>query len=189
MLINSNKFMTLKNYKLIKLGFVFVLAIIFSQAIVLKNYIIPIAVMIASSLILMWLRRQVKGVIADERDYATGGRSALLAIQIYAWIASVSMLVLYALRDINPAYEPIALTLAFSTCILMLLYSFIFRYFNNFQFSGRKVIFLLFASILAIVLTIGILRTFSGEDNWVCKDGVWQKHGQPNFPAPITECK
>ena len=189
MLINSNKFMTLKTYQRIKLIFVFVLAIIFSQAIAFKNYIIPIAVMIASSLVLMWLRRRVKGVIADERDYATGGKSALLAIQIYAWIASIAMFVLYALRDINPAYEPIAITLAFSTCILMLIYAFIFRYFNNFKFSNKKIIFLVLVSIFAIILAIGALRLFSGEDDWICEDGVWQKHGQPSFPAPEVECK
>ena len=189
MLINSNKFMTLKTYQRIKLIFVFVLAVIFSQAIAFKNYVIPIVLIIASSLILMWLRRRVKGIIADERDYATGGKAALLAIQIYAWIASIAMLVLYALRDINPAYEPIAVTLAFSTCILMLVYAFIFRYFNNFKFSNKKTIFLVLVSIFVIILAIGTLRLFSGEDNWICKDGSWQKHGQPSFPAPNVQCK
>lgn len=181
--------MTLKTYKLIKLGFVFVLAFIFSQATVYKNYIIPIAAMLVSALILMWLRRRVKGVIADERDYATGGKSALLAIQIYSWIAAISMFVLYALRDINPAYEPIALTLAFSTCILMLIYGVLFRYFSNFKFSDKKTIYSILVLILFIILAIGSLRLFSGEDNWVCKDGSWQKHGQPSFPAPKAECK
>ena len=189
MLINSNKFMTLKTYQKIRLVVVFVLAAIFSQAIALKNYIIPIGAMIVAALFLIWLRRRVKDVIADERDYATGGKAALLAIQIYGWFASISMFVLYALRDINPAYEPIALTLAFSTCILMLIYGFIFRYFNNFQFSKKKWLFLVVASLFAIILTIGVLRTFSGEDNWICKDGAWQKHGQPSFQAPNTECK
>lgn len=189
MLINSNKFMTLKTYQRIRLVVVFILAAIFSQAIALKNYIIPIAVMVVASLFLMWLRRRVKGVIADERDYATGGKSALLAIQIYSWIAVISMFVLYALRDLNPAYEPIALTLAFSTCILMLIYGFIFRYFNNFQFSKKKWIFFLLVSLFAVILAVGVLRTFSGEDNWICEDGTWQKHGQPNFPAPTVECK
>jgi len=189
MLINSNKFMTLKNYQRIKLGLAFVLAFIFSQAIIHKNYLIPIAVMLVSSLVLMWLRRRVKGVIADERDYATGGKSALLAIQIYAWIATLSMFILYALRDINPAYEPIAMTLAFSTCILMLVYAFVFRYLSNFKFSAKKNIYLIFVLILSIILAIGTLRLFSGEDDWMCKDGTWQKHGQPSFPAPNVECK
>ncbi|MEI6835426.1 MAG: DUF2178 domain-containing protein [Candidatus Falkowbacteria bacterium] len=181
--------MTLKNYQKIKLVFVFFLALIFSQTIYYKNYLIPIALMIVSSLILMWLRRRVKGVVADERDYATGGKSALLTIQVYAWIASISMFILYALRDANPSYEPIAMTLAFSTCILMLLYAVIFRYFDNFKFSDKKTIYSFLIFILFLVLAVFSIRLFSGEDNWVCRNGAWQKHGQPSFPAPSTECK
>lgn len=180
--------MTIKEYQKIKLVFVFVLAFIFSQTIYFKNYLIPIALMIVSSLILMFLRRRVSGVIADERDYATGGRAALLAIQIYGWGAAMAMFVLYALRDINPAYELIAMTLAFSTCIIMFLYAVIFRYFNNFKFSDKKLIYSVFVLILFLVLAVISLRLFSGEDNWICVDGSWQKHGQPNFPAPSTAC-
>lgn len=131
MLINSNKFMTLKKYKRIKLAFVFGLALVFSQTIYLKNYLIPIALMIVSSLILMLLRRRVKGVIADERDYALAGRAAIWAIQAYGWLAASGMFIFYSLRDKNVIYEPIAMTLAFSTCGLMLMYALFFRYLNR----------------------------------------------------------
>ncbi|MDD4271195.1 MAG: DUF2178 domain-containing protein [Patescibacteria group bacterium] len=123
--------MTLKQFKIIRLAVVIALAATFSQAIVLKNYLIPIAALIASILILFYLRSRVKEIIADERDYLTGGRSALLAMQIYSWIAVIIMFILYAKRDLNPAYEPIALTLAYSTCLLMLLYSMIFQCYNK----------------------------------------------------------
>lgn len=131
MLINSNKNMTLKKYKSIKLAVVIIVSIVASQAVIFKNYIFPIATMIIVSLLLIYLRGRVKGVLADERDYAIGGKSALLAIQIYAWIASISMFLFYSFRDFNPAFEPIGMVLAFSTCILMLLYAFIFRYYNQ----------------------------------------------------------
>lgn len=120
--------MTLKQLKIVKLILVFLLALVFSQSIILKSYLIPVILLIVSSLVLFYLRSRVKEVIADERDYLTGGRSAFLTIQIYSWLAVVVMLVLYAKKDLNPAYEPIAMTLAFSTCILMLLYAVIFRY-------------------------------------------------------------
>lgn len=119
--------MTLRQYQKIRLFIVVVLAIIFSQAIVLKNYLIPIATMVAGSLILILIRRRVSEVIADERDYATGGRAALLAIQIYGWIGAVGMFIFYALRDRDSVYEPIAMTLAFSTVALLMLYGLIFR--------------------------------------------------------------
>jgi uncharacterized membrane protein len=181
--------MTLKNYQKIKIGLTIVLAIIFSQALMFKNYLIPIALLIVSYLVLMYLRKKVKGVIADERDYATGGKAALLAIQIYAWVASVSMFVLYGLRDLNPGYEPVAITLAFSTCILMLLYAVIFRYYNKVKMSDKRLLFTIFAIALFLALAVVSLRVFSGEDNWVCQNGEWIKHGQPDFPAPTVSCE
>jgi len=181
--------MTSKKFQRIKFVFVFVIALTFSQAIILKNFIIPLIVLIASSLILMLLRRQVKEVMADERDYALGGKSALWAIQVYSWTATIFMIVLYSFRDINPFYEPIANTLAFSTCLLMLLYAAIFRYHSNFKFSNKKSIYLVLMVILFLMIFLFSARLFSGEDDYICVNGSWQKHGNPSFPAPNVNCK
>ena len=181
--------MTLKKYQQIKLIIVVLIAIIFSQSIILKNYLIPIATLVVSSLILILLRRRVKEVVADERDYALAGKSASLAIQIYSWIAVIAMFVLYSFRDLNPAYEPIAMTLAFSTCFLMFIYSLIFKFQNKVKFTQSKNKFIIFAAIFAILLGIFTIRLFSGEDNWLCQNGQWVKHGHPNFVAPKTICK
>ena len=50
----------------------------------------------------------------------------------------------------------------------------------------RKIIYLiLFISIVAIVS----VRLFSGnEDTWLCQDGQWVKHGQPNSLPPSESC-
>lgn len=181
--------MTLQQYRSYKIVLAVILSVIFSQAIIFKNYLIPIALMIAGSLLLMLLRRRVTEIVADERDYAIGGKSAMFAIQIYGWLAAVSMFVFYALRDRNPAYEPIGLTLAFSTCLLMLLYSFIFRYHNRVSTSDKKSGFFVLAVIISVFLAIFGIRLFSGEDDWICKEGKWVKHGNPSFPAPTGECK
>jgi len=181
--------MTLKQFKIVKLVAVFLLAVVFSQAIIFKNYLIPIVVLISAYLILFYLRGRVKEVIADERDYLTGGRSALLAMQIYAWVAVIAMFILYANRDLNPAYEPVAMTLAYSTCLLMLLYAVIFRYYNKVKLSDKKLIYTILTVVLFLVLAVVSLRIFSGEDDWICKNGEWIKHGQPDFSAPTVECK
>lgn len=76
------------------------------------------------------------------------------------------MFVLYAFKDLNPAYEPIAMTLAFSTCLLMFVYSLIFNFHHKIKFTANKSRFIIFAIILSIFLGIFILRLFSGEDNW-----------------------
>ena len=181
--------MTLKQYQRIKLILTVVLAFVFSQAIILESYLLPIIFLIAVYLLLLLLRRQVKEIIADERDYATAGKSALLAMQIYSWVAVTGMLIFYAFRDINPAYEPIAMVLAFSTCILMLLYSVIFRYYNRISLTDKKLVYVVFVFFLFVILAIASIRLFSGEDNWICTDGQWIAHGHPDFPAPTAQCK
>ncbi len=130
--------MNLKTYNKIRLGIVFVTAFMFSQSIILHNFFIPIMVLGLSFLVLFYLRKQVVEVISDERDYQIGGKSALLAIQLTSWIAVIIMFVLYALSDKNPFYQPIAMTLAFSVCVLMFVYSIIFKYYSKHSFKDEK---------------------------------------------------
>lgn len=51
----------------------------------------------------------------------------------------------------------------------------------------RFIYLLLILVVLGAVVMMG-LRLFSGEDNWICIDGVWQKHGYPSSDAPDTPC-
>lgn len=189
MLINSNKNMTQKNYTKIRLVVVVITSIIFSQSLVLENFFIPVMTLAVASLTLLYLRKKVSGVIADERDYQLGGKAALLAIQVYSWIAVVGMFLLYSLQKINPYYEAIAMTLAFSTCILMLIYSLLYRYYDRIQLSDKRLIYTAVVLVIFFLMSIFTIRVFSGEDNWVCENGGWVKHGQPDFPAPVIECK
>jgi hypothetical protein len=40
-------------------------------------------------------------------------------------------------------------------------------------------------TILAVVFGI---RFLSGEDNWICENGQWTRHGNPNSLMPTTSC-
>jgi hypothetical protein len=45
--------------------------------------------------------------------------------------------------------------------------------------------------ILAIIIVAGVifgLRFLSGEDNWICENGKWIKHGNPSASMPTTPC-
>lgn len=119
--------MSTQQYRWIKLGVVFLLALTVSQSLVIHNYIIPLVALVISWLVLLVARRKVRDVVADERDYVNAGKSALVAMQVYSWIAVVVLIVLYALRDSNPLFEPIGMTLAFSVCGLMVIYALLFR--------------------------------------------------------------
>jgi len=181
--------MTLKQYKKVRILIVIVISIVFSQSIMYGNYLIPIVVLIASSLLLMKIRSGIKEIMADERDYATGGKAASLVIQVYSWLATIAMFLLYSFRGMNPFYESVAVTLAFSTCFLMILYGLIFRYYNSFSLTNKKTLYSIVALLIFLAMVVFGLRLFSGEDNWICKDGQWIKHGNPSFDTPKTICK
>lgn len=181
--------MTLKKYQKIRIVSTIILAIIVSQSILFKNFIIPFIGMVIVALTLMYFRRQVKEIIADERDHINAGQSAVVAIQVYSWIAVTIMLLLYAFSDLNPSYMPVAQTLAYSTCALMFINSMVFKYQNKIKLNSNKTWFIVFAIILALFFGVLTIRLFSGEDNWVCQNNQWIQHGHPDFPAPTVPCK
>ncbi len=189
MLIISNKNMTLKDYQRFRIVFIIVLSFLFSLSFQVRNYLVPIGLLMAGTLLLAYIRRKVKGVIADERDYTLGGKAALLAIQVYSWVAVIAMFVFYALRDINPSYESIGMTLAFSTLILILVYVTVFRYYERISLTDKKFTYSFVVLMLFAALFVAGVRGLSGEDSWICEDGKWVEHGHPDFAPPEIECE
>lgn len=51
----------------------------------------------------------------------------------------------------------------------------------------KKAYFLLGVIGLILIAAI-VLRLTSPEDNWVCKDGQWLKHGNPSAARPTSSC-
>jgi hypothetical protein len=47
--------------------------------------------------------------------------------------------------------------------------------------------------IIIVIVAIGVFfalaRILTGEDAWLCVNGVWQKHGQPSSPMPTSGCE
>jgi hypothetical protein len=42
--------------------------------------------------------------------------------------------------------------------------------------------------VVLFLIIIGV-RLISGEDNWICKNGNWVKHGNPSATMPTTPCE
>ncbi len=181
--------MTAKQFKFAQMISAFVIAIAASQSVATNNFLLLVITVAVAAPILFWVRSQVKEVMADERDYAIGGIAARWAIQVYSFVAVIGMVILYSQRSINPFYEAIASTLAYSTCFLMILYTLIFRYHQRLKFLADKTAYAAVGIILIIVLIIAGIRLFSGEDDWICQGGQWIKHGNPSYPAPQVECR
>ncbi len=54
----------------------------------------------------------------------------------------------------------------------------------NFSVKNKILIF-----IGIILLTAGLVRFFSGEDNWFCQNGQWVAHGKPATEKPKSGCE
>lgn len=53
---------------------------------------------------------------------------------------------------------------------------------------SRLIAILLIAAFLGLALVI-YARISTPEDTWLCQNGQWIKHGQPNAPQPTKICK
>lgn len=51
-----------------------------------------------------------------------------------------------------------------------------------------KIIWTIVAVVVVAGLAIFGLRLLSGEDNWICRNGEWVKHGNPSAPHPTEPC-
>lgn len=180
--------MTLKQYQRIKMAVVVITAFIYSQTLVRGNFIIPVAVLVVSILLLMFLRRNVSEIIADERDYYIGGKAAFMSLQIFSWASASLSFVFYAFRDSNSAYEIIGTTLAYSTCALLIINLIVYKYFYKFD-RFEKIKYLILSGVVFVGVTIMGIKVFSVEESWICQDGQWMKHGKPQTSAPTTACR
>lgn len=181
--------MTNKQFFAIRIALIIMLSSVISVAVNNKNYIIPIVAMTLASLALLFLKKKVKEVTEDERDYELAGHAARWTITAYCYVAVCAMFILLGVKDTNPAYEAVANTLLFSIFGILITYSIIFRFYQKIQLSKYKKWYIAIAAVLIVLFMLASLRVLSGEDNWICQNSQWVKHGQPDFPAPTVPCR
>ncbi len=187
--INLNKIMTLKAYNFYRMLATIIIAALISVFINLENFLVPIVTVITGMLLLYMLKKQVKEVIVDERDYELAGKAARYAITAFGFLSSIAVIILFALRTRSPLIEMAGSVLAYSVCLLMLLYTGIFSYYRDERSARSKKIFIALVIAAAFAVAIFGARFFSGEDDWICENGAWVKHGHPDSPMPTSVCK
>lgn len=52
----------------------------------------------------------------------------------------------------------------------------------------KKYYWIILFVILAVLMVILSIRFLSGEDDWICQNGEWVKHGQPSVEKPSAFC-
>lgn len=123
--------MTAKKFMFFKLIIAMILAGVVSSFVVVGNYLVPLAAIFTAVVLVLFMRRRVSQVMADERDYQIAGKAARYAMTIFTAVVGLVILVLFAWRPGNPAFELVGSALAYAICGLMLLYSIIFKYYSR----------------------------------------------------------
>ena len=98
------------------------------------NAVVPAPAAIGGALLLYLCRRQVKGVVQDERNYRISEKASRFAIQVFAFVTAVAGTTLIAMgKDDSSSTGDVGLALAFSACGLLILYAASYAY-----WSGRS---------------------------------------------------
>lgn len=169
-----------------------------SVAINLENFLIPIIAIAIGMIVLTVAKQRVKGVLADERDYNLAGTAARYSIMIFSIIMVIGIFGLMALKNDNPEFANISALLAYLACGLMIINSLVFHFLKIKDSSNQKgftknikhyLPFILLALILASFVAVASLKMFTSEDEWICQDGSWARHGSPDASTPTEECR
>jgi uncharacterized membrane protein len=130
--------MSFKQFTIIRLGVIIIMAGLVGWAVSQGNYWIPIPAVIAALVIMLLFRRGVKEIVVDERVYSIAEKAAYLAFRIFGIAAAVIGATFVALGfEAVPELYPIGLTLAFSVCGLVLIYYIAYTVYKR-KYSGQK---------------------------------------------------
>lgn len=179
--------MTLKHYHYLQniISFSLIIVIFFYTS--ENNFIIPLIAMVSAFAIIFIAKRYVKEVVQDERDISFSNQAFRLAVYGYAFIAVVTIILL-SFGIPKAEYQIIFVTFIVSICLIFFLQKLFYVYYQK-MFVEKREIYIAFGVLILILTMIFMLRFFSGEDDWICQDGQWVKHGNPEVAMPSSKCR
>jgi uncharacterized membrane protein len=121
--------MSLKWFRLCGAAIIVIMIALIGWSISTGNAIVPIPTAVSGALLLYLLRRQVRDVMEDERNYRISEKASRFAIQVFALVTAISGITLTAIgtSDSTP-FREVGLTLAFGACGLLILYMISYAY-------------------------------------------------------------
>jgi len=123
--------MTKKSFSIYRIIAVIIVSITVGIFINFGNWYLPMISIILSWILLYTLRKRVKEIMADERDYVLAGKSSIITIKIYISFSVIIGIILYSIGKESEAMFNIATTLLYSACFLMFLYSVLFKIYER----------------------------------------------------------
>jgi len=130
--------MSVKAYRLWMLAITVIVAGLAGWGVATGNAFIPAPAVIAGAVILYFCRRRIKVMVEDERIHRIGDRASRRTIEIALIVMAVVGSTLIALSsDGRPDLEPVGLTLGYSVCSILVLYTILYNYFSR-KYSGKE---------------------------------------------------
>ena len=130
--------MSVKAYRLWMAAIVVIVAGLAGWAVTAGNAFIPAPAVIIGAAILYFCRRRIKVVIVDERIHRIGEQASRRTIEIAVIVMALVASTLLALgTDNRPELETVGVTLGYSVCAILLLYTILYNYFSR-KFGGKE---------------------------------------------------
>ncbi|MFA4999649.1 MAG: DUF2178 domain-containing protein [Parcubacteria group bacterium] len=123
--------MTKKTFTICKVVAVIIVGFVTGVSVNNGNWYLPIAFLVTAWVSLFALKNRVKGVIADERDYRLAGKASMRAMTTYNALAVIAGLILYISEKDNAVLFSVGSTLLYSACLLMIIYSILFKIYER----------------------------------------------------------
>ena len=130
--------MSVKTYRLWTAAIMIIVAGLAGWGVAMGNVFIPAPVLVVGAAILYFCRRRIKVVIEDERIHRIGDRASRRTIEIALIVMAVVGSTLIALStDERPELETVGVTLGYSVCSILILYTILYNYFSR-KFGGKE---------------------------------------------------
>ncbi len=115
----------------------FVIGAVVAVSVIFDNWVIPLAVILAGTVTLFFVRRRVKEIITDERTYTISGKASRLTLGIAIIGMALAGVILLAIsRDGSDTLFQTGIGLEFGACALMIINSLAYNYYSR-KMGGR----------------------------------------------------
>jgi uncharacterized membrane protein len=125
--------MNIKTYRIWQLITVAIVGVVVGMSAIWGTWIPSLAAIVVGIAITLILRRNVKGIIADERNFTMAYKAARFTVATGVFCLAVVGIVLLAINrnNLDTAQAQVGFAMLYSTCGLMLIYNLAYTYYSR----------------------------------------------------------
>lgn len=118
-------------YQTIRALIAAVVAALIGSAVIMGNLLLAAITLILGIFISYFVRKNVYEITEDERTYLVAGKASRMTIMSFLTIITLLGIGLATLKNNFLEFTPTGFTLAYSACLLLILYSGFYFYYNK----------------------------------------------------------